>query len=101
MAEAAQVADGAFSDTNRNDFTGRDIRFTTRGDTLYAIVMAWPGNHARIPALGSTSGRRPGITSVELIGHDYAVQWQQQADALVVTMPTNQIGKYAVVLRIR
>jgi alpha-L-fucosidase len=96
-----QVADGAFSDTNRSDFTGQDVRFTTRGDTLYAIVMAWPGPQVRIPALGSASGRRPGITSVELIGHDYAVNWQQQADALVVEMPANQIGNYAVVLRIR
>jgi len=96
-----QVADGAFSDTNRSDFTGQDVRFTTRGDTLYAIVMAWPGPQVRIPALGSASGRHPGITSVELIGNDYAVQWQQQADALVVAMPANPIGKYAVVLRIR
>ena len=63
--------------------------------------MAWPGTHARIQSLGNASGRRPGITSVELIGHDYAVNWQQQADALVVDMPAKQIGTYGVVLRIR
>src|ERR1035437_2477116 len=29
---------------SRIGYTARDIRFTTRGDTLYAIVMAWPNS---------------------------------------------------------
>jgi alpha-L-fucosidase len=96
-----KVADGAFTDTERADFTGQDIRFTRRGDTLYAIVMAWPGAQARINALGSASGHLAQIRSIELIGYDAAVTWHQHADALVVDMPTTPIGNYAVVLRIR
>jgi alpha-L-fucosidase len=96
-----KVADGAFTDTERADFTGQDIRFTRRGDTLYAIVMAWPGAQARINALGSASGHLAHIRSIELIGYDAAVTWHQHADALVVDMPTTPIGNYAVVLRIR
>ena len=26
----------------RKDFTSQDIRFTTKGDTLYAIALNWP-----------------------------------------------------------
>ncbi|MFM7679992.1 MAG: alpha-L-fucosidase C-terminal domain-containing protein, partial [Roseiflexaceae bacterium] len=91
----------AFTDTERADFTGQDVRFTMRGDTLYAIIMAWPGAHARINALGSASGHMAQIRSVELIGYDAPVTWRQQAEALVVDMPAAPIGNYAVVLRIR
>jgi len=96
-----KVADGAFTDTERADFTGQDIRFTRRGDTLYAIIMAWPGAQARINALGSASGHMAQIRSIELIGYDASVTWHQHADALVVDMPATPIGNYAVVLRIR
>jgi alpha-L-fucosidase len=36
------VVEGSFNDTKREKFTSQDIRFTTRGDTLYAVVLAWP-----------------------------------------------------------
>src|SRR2546426_10118854 len=37
-----KVAGGSFNDTKRKPFTGEDLRFTTKGDTLYAIALAWP-----------------------------------------------------------
>ncbi len=39
----AGVSGGGIS---RNGYTAKDIRFTTRGDTLYATVMNWPGERA-------------------------------------------------------
>jgi alpha-L-fucosidase len=96
-----RVADGAFTDTNRADFTGADIRYTCHGDTLYAIVMAWPGAQATLPALKLGNPYRTQITTVELLGYDYPLTWHQTADALVVDMPERPIGQYAVTLRIR
>ena len=37
-----EVTTGAFTDTKRQMFGERDIRFTTRGDILYATVLAIP-----------------------------------------------------------
>ena len=37
-----QVVAGSFKDTERATFTGQDFRFTTKGNTLYAIALAWP-----------------------------------------------------------
>ncbi|MBA3440266.1 MAG: alpha-L-fucosidase [Pyrinomonadaceae bacterium] len=34
------IVEGAFNDTKRQPFTGRDIRFTTKGDDLYAVALA-------------------------------------------------------------
>ena len=38
---ATGVSGGGIS---RNGYTAKDIRFTTHGDTLYAMVMNWPGD---------------------------------------------------------
>ena len=36
------VVAGSFADVKRKPFTAEDIRFTRKGDTLYAIALAWP-----------------------------------------------------------
>jgi hypothetical protein len=30
----------------RTTYTAADIRFTTKGDTLYAFLMGWPGQES-------------------------------------------------------
>ena len=43
----------------RGDYTAQDFRFTKKGDTLYAIEMAWPANgEAVIHTFGSSGVRR-------------------------------------------
>lgn len=38
-----EVVEGHFTDTNRSDYTSRDIRFTTKGDVVYAISLGSAG----------------------------------------------------------
>lgn len=38
---AEQLDKGAAADVRSNVLTGRDYRFTTRGETLYVIAMGW------------------------------------------------------------
>ena len=38
------VKEGHFGEKHIKDFTAGDIRFTTKGKTLYAIVLAWPAD---------------------------------------------------------
>ena len=47
--------EGAFTDTKRSASPAQDIRFTTKGDTLYAIGLGWPDRAWR----SSRSARRP------------------------------------------
>src|SRR5207237_10356316 len=37
-----KVIGGSFKDTTGTPFTSEDIRFTAKGDALYAIALAWP-----------------------------------------------------------
>lgn len=36
------VVEGPFADTKRQAFTAQDIRFTRKGDTLFATALSWP-----------------------------------------------------------
>lgn len=65
-------------------FTAEDVRFTTKGDTLYAFVLGWPERPLTIRALGTAAGH---VTAVRLLGHDGALQWRQEAGGLTISPP--------------
>ena len=84
-------------------FTAQDIRFTTKGDILYAIVMAWPSDHAVIikslaAGVPLLAGRD--ITGVSLLGYHGTLDWSQDGQGLQVKMPAQAPCDYAVVLKI-
>jgi alpha-L-fucosidase len=79
--------------------TGRDMRFTTKGDTLYAILLGWPGDKAVITSLvpGSVAGA---VEKVDLLGSPGTLAFSQGADGLTVQLPAEKPNDYAWVLRI-
>jgi alpha-L-fucosidase len=85
---------------NKPAYTGSDIRFTTNGNTLYAILMAWPGEKAAITSLVSSSGVRGRVDKVELLGHQGSLKFTQSAQGLSVAMPPDQPCQYAFALKI-
>jgi alpha-L-fucosidase len=95
------VTEGSFSDTKRKPFTGEDIRFTTKGDTLYAIVLADPGETLTIKSLAPAAKLATGtVTEVSLLGHAGALKHSQETAGLVVRLPSPRPGKHAFALRI-
>jgi len=97
------VLDGAFTDTKRRAFTSEDIRFTCRGETIYAIALAWPADgRLAIRALAADSIFAPArINRVELLGFAGALRWKQTAGALIVELPTQKPCAEALALRIQ
>lgn len=97
-----QIVDGAFNDTKRNPFTSKDIRFTTRGDILYAILFARPENGtATIKALSTTSGLfQRQIEKIELLGSQETLHWGHDADGVKVDLPATSSSEHAFALRI-
>jgi alpha-L-fucosidase len=97
-----QVIGGSFNDTKRAAFTSQDIRFTTRGDTLYALALAWPEHGSvTIKSLATDSGlfQRP-IEKVELLGSNELVHWRRESSGLTVDLPAARPCQYAFALRI-
>jgi alpha-L-fucosidase len=96
-----KVVEGAFHDTETQSYTAEDFRFTTKRDTLYAIELGWPRNgEAIIHSLSSGSAGSPGVKSVELLGADVKLRFEQRADGLHVQVPATAVGKYAYAFRI-
>ena len=82
--------------------TAEDIRFTTRGNMLYAFVLAWPTDgKVRVKTLRKGGEHAPrAIQRVEMIGASAPLRYTQTADALEVTMPGDKPNPYAYVLKI-
>ncbi|HET7213908.1 MAG TPA: alpha-L-fucosidase [Terriglobia bacterium] len=100
---ATLLPSGSFGEEKLKDmtFTPQDMRFTTKGNVIYAILMAWPEREARIKALGKNSKNAPGrISNVGLLGGDARLKWRQDSDALVVEMPAEKPCDIAYALKI-
>jgi alpha-L-fucosidase len=85
---------------NRPAYTGKDIRFTTKDDALYAILMAWPGREALISSLATGQNIAGKVRKVELLGHGGPLKFAQDSAGLKVAMPAEQPCEYAYVLKI-
>ena len=83
-------------------FDHTDIRFTTKGDILYAIALGWPTDgKIVIKSLGEKSANYPRpIRKVELIGSNSEVIWKRGAQGLEIQVPDTPPCKYAFSIRI-
>ncbi len=96
-----KVAAGSFHDTDTAGYTAADFRFTSKGNTLYAIELGRPsGGQAVIRALGSSAMNGQKIVAVALLGSDAKIAFQQQPDGLRVQLPGPAEGRYAYAFRI-
>ncbi len=91
---------GHLADMSFDGFGDEDIRFTTRDGQLYAIALGWPESGVLpIKSLCSTlyNGK---IKSVELIGHEGKLEWEQKALALEVQLPNLKPCEHAFAFKI-
>jgi alpha-L-fucosidase len=93
-------AEGPLTLERGQRYSGKDIRFTTKGDTLYAIFMAWPGEQAVITSLATGVAPAGKIEKIELLGHKGALEFKQDAEGLKVKMPAEKPCDYAFALKI-
>ena len=95
-----KVATGSFHDTETQNFTAEDFRFTSKGDKLYAIGLAWPANgESVIHSLAPAAGNAP-VQSVTLLGSGSGLSFEQRPDGLHVRLPEQATAKDAYALRI-
>ena len=81
--------------------TWQDVRFTTKGSTLYAFVMGWLEKEAAVQALGLASAQKPGkIRKVQLLGHTGELKWKQNDAALQIEMPQEKASDIGFTLKV-
>jgi alpha-L-fucosidase len=102
VASAPQSGRGTrFNESGRRDFTAEEVRFTAKGNTLYAFVMGWPEKQAVIKPLATTGSATPTkVRNVELLGFKGKVRWTQNDKGLAVQMPEQKPCAHAITLKI-
>lgn len=66
-----------------------DIRFTRKGNTVYAFVMTKPSSDVVIRSLGRDMGMTGrGIKSVSLLGSSENLKWKQYNEELGIELPS-------------
>jgi alpha-L-fucosidase len=95
------VGEGHMREREDQPFGADDIRFTTKGNALYAICLGWPGETVVIKSLGShspiTSER---IEQIQMLGSAEPLGWLQDADGLQVKTPAQKPCDHAYTLKI-
>lgn len=86
-----RLVSGAFAETERVAFTDADLRFTTRGNALYAISMAWPADGEML----ITSLANADVSAVRLLGSDEPLTWSVTGEGLRIRVPRARPCEYA------
>ncbi|MGH2271762.1 alpha-L-fucosidase [Anaerohalosphaeraceae bacterium U12dextr] len=77
-------------------FKADDIRFTTKGNTLYAIALGVPTTELKIKSLAGVS-----ITDCRLVGSKEKLQWTQDAEGLTIKPVRQWPCDHAVVFKMK
>ena len=93
---------GGFS-RMRGAYGPEDIRYTRKGNTVYAILLGWPGENKSITmTMFGRDGKahNVNITGVSMLGSDEKIKWERNDSGLSVTTPSRKVGDLAVVFRL-
>lgn len=89
-----QVHTGSFGEGSAQPFTAQDIRFTTRGNSLYAIVLGWPDSGTlTIGSLSADLGSR--VRRVELLATGQTLRFVPTQQGLTLSLPASKSGDHA------
>ena len=97
-----KVIPGSFADTRRSKFTGRDIRFTVKGNDLYGIVLGRSEKDEIIIQSLSPTLRlfNRDITDVKVLGVNENIQWVRDESGLRVKIPEKLNTELPFVIKI-
>lgn len=77
-----------------------DIRFTTKGDDLYAIALGWPEHGELFISALRDSELKGSVSKVTLLGHDEPIKFQDTPIGLRLIMPEKRPNEYAYTFKI-
>ncbi len=97
-----ETVEGHLSEERNRPMGPEDIRFTTKGETLYATALGLADSEWTIESLRADSEHLDGhaVSKVRLLGHDADLEWSQGPDALVIRRPALGSDRYAYVFEV-
>jgi alpha-L-fucosidase len=100
-SEGAALQGPGFNEGQGGPFTADDVRFTAKGNTLYAIALGAPMGVLFIRSLGAGAKLlEASIANIQLLGSDETIRWTQTTDALSIEPAQQYPSAIAAVFRI-
>jgi alpha-L-fucosidase len=81
------LAGAGMNENKKPDLGAADVRFTAKGNVLYAFVQGWPGREAVVESLSAGPQQTSKIESIQLLGSNENLQFKQDVAALRVALP--------------
>lgn len=95
-----EPAKGSFSDNAATAYTAQDIRFTTKGNDFYAIVLNWGNDGVLVKSLNKEAINDAKILGINLLGSDEKINWEQTDEGLKIAFPEKKPCDYAYSFKI-
>lgn len=90
-----------YNNETKIKYSAKDIRFTSKGEILYAFSLGKPTEEIKIISLGKNSQYNvKQISSVKMLGSDAKLKWKQEENALIINkpdqMPSWQVNAFKI-----
>jgi alpha-L-fucosidase len=95
LAAAAPLTAQGFNEGKGKPATADDLRFTTKGDTLFVIALGVPASTLKVKSLKDDH-----VADVSMLGRTEKIEWSQSADGLEITPPQKIAPTPAVVFKV-
>ncbi len=97
----AKTSAGYMTDSKATHYSENDVRFTVKGNSLYAVALDWnAGGEVVLESLAAACGSGIKISNVSLLGSEESIKWQQGSEGLSITMPESAPSDYAHAFKI-
>ncbi|MCJ7778707.1 MAG: alpha-L-fucosidase, partial [Sedimentisphaerales bacterium] len=87
----------------RGSYTAKDIRYTRKGNVVYAIVLGWPGENQQVTMTMFGKGNKAEkikVKDVTMPGVKGKIRWERTDAGLVVTTPAKKVSDLAIVFKL-
>jgi len=91
---------GSFTDNTSTPYTVRDMRFTTKGNDFYVIVLNWDDAGVLVKSLDKNVVADAKILNVQLSGSDEKIAWKQTDEGLKLWFPKTKPCDFAYSFKI-
>ena len=81
-------------------YSSEDIRYTTKGDIIYALILGWPEDKKEI-LLTAFKNQNLNIRDVTMMGCKEKIIWSLDDNYLQVSLPAEKVNDIAIVYEIK
>jgi alpha-L-fucosidase len=83
-------------------YNAKDIRYTRKGNTVYAMVLGWPGENTEVTMTIFGKGNKAEdikVKKVTMLGTKGKIKWRRTDAGFIVTTPSKKADDMAIVFK--